>query len=278
MSVASCKYLHKYVHKGGDRQIFDLSTEQGRHQQAMDRDARRDEIKYYQDNRSVGACEAAWRTFAFEIADHYPAVLPLPIHLENGQRVYFMDEGDAMAAAQGSPPETALTAWFRWNATCSDDDKYAYYDMPMHCVWNKQSKMWTKRANCRKGSVGRVYAVSPTMGEVFYLRLLLHHPTSIGATSFAQLRRTPDGVEHETFRSICASVGIIGNDNEWELALRDAIEVAMPWQIRHLFVQMLTSCEVSCPSTLFRNFAEQMADDFRRKLQEVIQHSMDAHN
>ena len=249
--------------------MFDLSTEEGRRQQAADRAARRDEIKYYQDNRSVGACEAAWRIFGFDIADHSPAVLPLPVHLENGQRVYFTDEGDAMAAAEGGAPETPLTAWFRWNMTCADDEKYAYCDMPMHCVWNKQNKMWTKRITNRQGAVGRVYAVSPTIGELFYLRLLLHHPASTGATSFERLKQTPDGIQHGTFRSACASLGIIGNDNEWEYALRDAIDIAMPWQIRHLFVQILTSCEVSSPLAIFRAFAEPMSDDFRHKLQEV---------
>ena len=86
MSVKSCKYIYKYVHKGGDRAMFDLSTAEGRQQRDADRAARRDEINYFQDNRSVGACEAVWRIYGFDMADMYPSVLPLPVHLENGQR------------------------------------------------------------------------------------------------------------------------------------------------------------------------------------------------
>ena len=268
VSVASCKYIYKYVHKGGDRQMFDLSTEQGRQQDAANRAARRDEIKYYQDNRSLGACEAAWRIFGFDLADHSPAVLPLPLHLENGQRVYFTNEGEAIAAVEGAPPETTLTAWFQWNETCEEDERHPYYDMPMHCVWNKQAKMWTKRIR-GKGSVGRVYTISPTSGELFYLRLLLHNPTSIGATSFKDLKTTPDGVEHETFRAACAALGIIGDDNEWDLALRDAVADAMPNQIRQLFVHLLTACEVASPSALFHDYVQPMADDFKHKAQQV---------
>ena len=44
MSVKSCKYIYKYVHKGGDRAMFDLSTAEGRQQRDADRAARRDEI------------------------------------------------------------------------------------------------------------------------------------------------------------------------------------------------------------------------------------------
>ena len=276
MSVKSCKYIYKYVHKGGDRAMFDLSTAEGRQQRDADRAARRDEINYFQDNRSVGACEAVWRIYGFDMADMYPSVLPLPVHLENGQRVYFEadDDADAVAArARDGPPETALTAWFRWNETCAEEEKHTFYDMPMHCVWNKQRKMWTSRRTTRQGQVGRVYTISPTAGEVYYLRLLLHHQSSKGAKGFDDLKITPDGVEHETFRSACANLGIIGDDSEWDSALEDAAQVAMPAQIRELYVALLTSCEVGSPIALFEKFTDAMADDFKHKLQQVMSKS-----
>ena len=68
------------------------------------------------------------------------------------------------------------------------------------------------------------------------MRLLLHHQSSKGAKGFDDLKITPDGVEHETFRSACANLGIIGDDSEWDSALEDAAQVAMPAQIRELYI------------------------------------------
>ena len=92
--------------------MFGLSTEQDRD---ADRQARRDEVRYYQDNRSCGACEAAWRIYSFDLAEAYPVVTSLPVHLENGQRVYFSDSGEALERQTHDPPDTPLTAWFTWN-------------------------------------------------------------------------------------------------------------------------------------------------------------------
>lgn len=246
--------------------MFDLSTEEGRR---ADRAARRDEISYFQDSRSIGACEAAWRLFGFDMAENSPAVKPLAVHLENGQRVYFTDTGEAVRAAEGGPPETTLTAWFRWNQAHGEEEHYPYYDMPWHCVWNNQRKMWTARRRQGTRSVGRVYSVSPKAGELFYLRLLLHHAEAAGAKSFADLK-TVNGEEHETFRAACMEWGIIGDDSEWDAALREAAEVAMPRQIRELFVTLLTACSVVSPASLFDEFWQPMADDFKHRLQRQV--------
>lgn len=270
MSVKSCKYIYKYIHKGGDRAMFDLTTEEGRRLRDVDRAARRDEIHYYQDNRSVGACEAAWRIFSFGLADISPSVVRLPAHLENGQRVYFDNGNDTEAVAaraHAGPPETHLTAWFRWNETCAENEKYPYYKMPHYCTWNKTSKVWSRRERgC--GAVGRLHTISPTSGEVYYLRVLLHHPSSNGAKGFSDLK-TVDGEVHETFRAACAALGIIDDDREWDAALADAVTFAMPSQLRDLYVSLLTCCEVGSPVALFDKYKAEMADDFRLKLTEV---------
>jgi hypothetical protein len=49
----------------------------------------RNEIKDYEDLRSIGATETCWRTFMFETNQLCPNVQALSIHLENGQRVPF---------------------------------------------------------------------------------------------------------------------------------------------------------------------------------------------
>ena len=52
----------------------------------------RDEIKEYEDLRSIGSSEASWHLMAFPIADRYPPAQALRVHLENEQHIVF-DEG-----------------------------------------------------------------------------------------------------------------------------------------------------------------------------------------
>ena len=56
-------YLYKYVTKGPDRAM--VTTEV---------DKIRDEIKEYEDMRSVGSSEACWKLFSFLIAENKPPV------------------------------------------------------------------------------------------------------------------------------------------------------------------------------------------------------------
>ena len=56
--------------------------------------------------------EGAWRLFGNETHMRYPPVLPLDIHLENGQRVYFKNARDV---ANKPPPVTPLTSFFALN-------------------------------------------------------------------------------------------------------------------------------------------------------------------
>ena len=58
-STKATKYLYKYVTKGGDRAMMKVD---GRVQQ-------RNEVKEYQDLKSIGASEACWRMFEFSMSD-----------------------------------------------------------------------------------------------------------------------------------------------------------------------------------------------------------------
>ena len=73
----------------------------------------RDEIKEYEDLRSIGSSEATWHLMAFPIADRYPPVQALRVHLENQQQVVF-DEGNEEEALERQR-ETELTGFFELN-------------------------------------------------------------------------------------------------------------------------------------------------------------------
>ena len=63
VSPKATKYLYKYVNKGGDRAMVRVDG-------GVDNRGR-NEIREYQDLRSIGASEACWRLFKFEMSDRY---------------------------------------------------------------------------------------------------------------------------------------------------------------------------------------------------------------
>ena len=65
-STKATKYLYKYIHKGGDRSMMRVD-ENGQPRT-------RNEVREFQDCRSFGASEAAWRIFEFKLSTHYPSV------------------------------------------------------------------------------------------------------------------------------------------------------------------------------------------------------------
>lgn len=82
------KHLFKYVNKGHDRAIIEISNGA----QNSEKPTVVDEIKRYYDCRYLLPCEAAWRIFAYDIYERWPPVLRLYFHLLNGQSVLFKDE------------------------------------------------------------------------------------------------------------------------------------------------------------------------------------------
>ena len=102
-SINSIKYVTKYITKGTDQAVFQLLETDGQNNI--------DEISLFQNARYVGSSEAVWRILEHHISEHFPPVVGLDVHLENGQRVYF-NEDNAREIANQQPPPTKLTAFF----------------------------------------------------------------------------------------------------------------------------------------------------------------------
>ena len=101
---AAAKCIFKYINKGTDRAmvaVTDVSLEN-------------DEIKRYQDYRSIGSCEGAYRLFGNEIALRYPAVVVLRVHLKEQQMVTYNTEND-IAQTLEAARKTELTEFFEFN-------------------------------------------------------------------------------------------------------------------------------------------------------------------
>ncbi len=104
----------------------------------------RDEITKFQNARYISASEAIWRIFNFKNHDQHPLTERLPVHLENGQTVFFSGN-EPITEVLEKNTETPLTHFFKLNSTNEDVRKINYWQMPQFYRWNLDKKIWTKR-------------------------------------------------------------------------------------------------------------------------------------
>src|SRR5712671_6115500 len=101
---------------------------------------------------------------------------------------------------------TTLTQFFKANTLQGEEGEDArqltYQEFPQKFVWNKKKKEWSHR---QQGlSIGRMYFIPPTAGELFYVRTLL--TVVRGPKSFEDLR-TYEGVTYTSFKDACSARG-----------------------------------------------------------------------
>ena len=256
VSPMAAKYLFKYVTKGSDRAMATLQDEYN-------------EVKEYQNLRSIGASEACWRLFEFGITNQYPAVQALRVHLDGEQYITF-EEGQEPIVAQQEAKSTELTSFFEYNAT-HPETQVKYVDFPKHFVW--KNNQWNIRQRGHQGIIGRVHTVHPLSGDEFYLRIVLHHDHCKGKQSFRDLL-TVNNINHESYKAVCRTLGLLQDDEEWNIVLREASLTKLCPQIRSLFVTLLLFCEPSSPLQLFNNHVEHWWDDFKRQLPTATEHQL----
>ena len=109
-AVKTIKYLYKYVYKGHDRAIVQLTDNLTNNNEV------KDEIKQYLDCRYVAAPEACWRISGFNMHGQQPSVQQLQIHLQNQQTVCFTGDDSIAEVASRGAPYTTLTAFIQANA------------------------------------------------------------------------------------------------------------------------------------------------------------------
>ncbi|GAA0167934.1 hypothetical protein LIER_22768 [Lithospermum erythrorhizon] len=106
--IKAVKYLYKYIHKGHDKVMFRIGSD--------NQGAEIDEISDYQNARWVSPVEAAWRLFAFPLYGMYPSVLQLQVHLPNFQTIQFEDDADLNDIMQSERVKRSmLTEFFSTN-------------------------------------------------------------------------------------------------------------------------------------------------------------------
>ncbi|KAL4101110.1 hypothetical protein QTP88_021130 [Uroleucon formosanum] len=197
-SVHSVKYLQKYIYKGHDCANLQVTVDQT--------SVNHDEVTTYLNTRYVGSCEAAYRIFSYNMHEQSHTIVRLAVHLPDQQQVYFTNDNAAEALMHAELKSTTLIGWLNLNNHKQTKSPYSYPETPMHYVWN--GKQWKKRVKYQP-VIGRMYHVSPSDSERYYLRLLLLHV--IGAKSFEDIR-TYNGITFPTFKEAAKHRNLLSDD------------------------------------------------------------------
>ncbi|XP_035841296.1 uncharacterized protein LOC110919253 [Helianthus annuus] len=231
--AGSIKYLFKYINKGPDRAtvaVFDSDR-------GPDEEIPKDEIKEYYEARYVSACEASWRIFANDVHYRYPSVMRLPFHLPGQQNVVFSCDDDIEDVLNKPQVNSSIfLEWMNMNNSKPEARELTYVEFPTKYVWKLKDRCWQERQNYVV--IGRIYSASPSLGEAYYLRILL---TKVkGPRSFEEIR-TYDGVVYPTFRDACYARGLLDDDNEYIECIKESSFTGNGHYLRSLFATLLLS-------------------------------------
>ena len=155
--------------------------------------------------------------------------------------------------------KTMLTQFFALNLRDPQARKYLYREIPEHYCWNKRDMEWHRRRSTRK-VIGRIYTVSPSEGDKFYLRLLLSHVT--GPTSWEYLL-TNNGMTFSTFKKSAEDRGFLETDHSIRDCFVEVTSLRMPYSLRRLFVTILIFCEPTDVRGLWNEFFTHMVEDYQ---------------
>ncbi|PWZ44009.1 ATP-dependent DNA helicase PIF1 [Zea mays] len=257
------KYLCKYVNKGPDRAKVIFKKIQKGEESHVNKEAETiDEIQEYLDCRYICEQDALWRLLGYDIHYHWPPVERLPVHLPL-MNIIMMKSNDKLVDIAKDPKyrKTMLTEWFNANKQYEDAKELTYYEFPKQWRWDGEKREWKKRQHGFK--IGRLYYVNPAEGERFYLRMLLMIVK--GAKNYEDIR-TYNGILYQTFKEACAARGLLDDDNEWYRTYQEATNWATSFQLRNLFVIMLTYCQIKDEKEFFNTTWHTMVDDIHKHL------------
>ncbi|XP_057432983.1 uncharacterized protein LOC130725812 [Lotus japonicus] len=233
------KYLFKYINKGADRAMLEISHKDNDDQAKEPMD----EVKQYYDCRYLSPCEATWRTFDFTIHKRWPSVKKLNFHLPNEYLVYYNDDEDVgdVLEKSGKKP-TMFMAWFAANEKYREGQDLTYAEFPSRFVYHNKDGIWKPRK--RGFKIGRLQYIPPGIGELYIMRILL--TMQKGCTSYRSIR-TVKGITYDTFKEACDQLGLLTDDKEYIDAIKEVSDLASGEQMRKLFVRMLMMNSISKP-------------------------------
>jgi hypothetical protein len=264
------KYLFKYVTKSPDCSKAYLQKITNGEDTPIDEETNtRNEVQEYLDTRYMCSFDSCWRVFGFEIHRHLPAVKRMPVHLPDEIYITYNAHVDmSEILSQEFLCKTMPTEWFVANQKYPDAKNLYYCDFPSKWHLNEQARAWGKRR--RDGSkIGRIYFVHLSVGERYYLRMLLL--TIKGPESYESLCSYNNAI-YATFKEMCNAHGLLSDDQEWYNAFDKAAHWATSNQLRQLFVAMLLFCEVGDEHMFFEKVWRLLADDIQYNMRQILNH------
>ncbi|XP_076941143.1 ATP-dependent DNA helicase RRM3-like [Bidens hawaiensis] len=198
-----------------------------------------------------------------------PSVIRLPFHLPGQQQVIY-ESFDDLDDILDKPyvASSMFSEWLKCNQNYPEARTLTYVEFPTKFVW-KADKRYSKPR--KKGfSIDRIHAVSPSLGEAYYLRILLNKVK--GPTTFSQIR-TVNSVEYPTFRDACYACGLLDDDNEYVEAIVEASFTGTGYYLRSLFCTLLMSESMSRPEFVWEKTTwTYFSDDILNKQRIVLKH------
>jgi len=247
-SVAVVKYVYKYIYKGPHKAMVTVVAatrdEDGGEEVGPQP---RDEIQEYLDAKWIAECEALWRGLSNPVILRDPAVMRVPLHLENQQPMFFAP-GEAEGVAATAPKETKLTAFFSLRQAPDHGKSPAttdllYAEIPRYFTWQTKTCKWRRRRRGVQRSsedtpamISRVPGLHPSMGDVYYMRLLLYRVRGPG--SFVDFR-TYESFVHPTYKDACAARHMLATNAVSDTTLTEAASWKMPAALRELFASLV---------------------------------------
>ena len=144
-------------------------------------------------------------------------------------------------------------------------------DFPLRFAWKKDVHQWNLRQNQNPGmkqeSIGRLPALTPAHGDVFYLRSHLCHDYCKGKRSFDDLKMY-NGNIYSTFKEVCFEIGLLRDDSEWRRCLEEAYLESTARRMRALFATIIIFNRPADVNTLLFDFSDQLGEDISRDAQE----------
>ncbi len=278
-SIMVLKYLFLYVTKVADH--TSLTIEQANNfgpSEVPCPPATVDEIKNHINARFISESAGCWSILSFPLQIHAPAVMRLPVHLPGQQQIIFDATNQAaVRTALERNKHTMLTEWFQLNITeepsslsgrqlsCGPPAReLRYCDIPRCYTWQKKVLKWRRRLRKLEWpTIGRMYNCHPLSGERYFLRRLLHYAK--GAKSFSDLYKFDgEGYEAdicETLQGVCARMGLLEDDREWDICMTDASQFQSASLLRRLFCVILLHCEPQNPLALWHKFKGVLCED-----------------
>ncbi|KAE8218664.1 hypothetical protein CF319_g7503 [Tilletia indica] len=260
-------YMFKYVSKGPDYARYRVNPSNN------DADNERFGDDYI-NARYLSTTEAAWRISGKPLTSKDPSVKRLAVHGPRENRPQFHGSKHV-----GSDASTLIRYFLRPNQYSHTRyiDYYEQTTMKASTASqrNDPSSLASNQAlektepgssfypniitpRSRRKSVARIKSVRPSAGDAFYIRAIL---LNRAASSWNDLKRSPDGTIHSTFQQAAEYEGLTESDEEPVQALQEAIRLHKPpAELRFLFA--LLTVEGASAQKLWTAEQQSLSRDF----------------